>query len=72
MVEGTDNVRRFNGWMQVEWAGEPGYIQINGTVYKLQQGHWHSPSEHTINGKKSVCQALSLSPLSLCFSYIKC
>ncbi|KFK43123.1 hypothetical protein AALP_AA1G083400 [Arabis alpina] len=27
-------------------------ITINGTDYQLQQIHWHSPSEHTINGKR--------------------
>ncbi|KAF8042652.1 hypothetical protein BT93_A1096 [Corymbia citriodora subsp. variegata] len=27
-----------------------GSITINGTVYYLQQCHWHSPSEHTIDG----------------------
>ncbi|KAK3179690.1 hypothetical protein Dsin_033060 [Dipteronia sinensis] len=27
-------------------------ISINGTDYFLQQGHWHSPSEHTINGRR--------------------
>ncbi|KAK3179691.1 hypothetical protein Dsin_033061 [Dipteronia sinensis] len=29
-----------------------GTIKINGTDYFLQQGHWHSPSEHTINGRR--------------------
>ncbi|CAN8295040.1 unnamed protein product [Cochlearia groenlandica] len=29
-----------------------GSIKINDTKYELQQLHWHSPSEHTINGKK--------------------
>uniref|UniRef100_A0A565AM86 Alpha-carbonic anhydrase domain-containing protein n=1 Tax=Arabis nemorensis TaxID=586526 RepID=A0A565AM86_9BRAS len=27
-------------------------ITINDTEYQLQQLHWHSPSEHTINGKR--------------------
>ncbi|EOA37708.1 hypothetical protein CARUB_v10012428mg [Capsella rubella] len=31
-------------------------ITINGTEYKLQQIHWHSPSEHTINGKRFVLE----------------
>ncbi|WZZ56812.1 hypothetical protein YC2023_056919 [Brassica napus] len=31
-------------------------ITINGTVYQLQQLHWHSPSEHTINGKRFVLE----------------
>ena len=36
---------------QVQWdMGKVGSIKINGTEYFLQQAHWHSPSEHTING----------------------
>ncbi|CAD5312070.1 unnamed protein product [Arabidopsis thaliana] len=31
-------------------------ITINGTEYKLQQIHWHSPSEHTLNGKRFVLE----------------
>ncbi|KAG6631821.1 hypothetical protein CIPAW_13G116400 [Carya illinoinensis] len=38
--------------MKLEWEGGAGYIEINGTQYVLQQSHWHSPSEHTINGRK--------------------
>nr|UIE54579.1 Nec5 [Jaltomata herrerae] len=29
-----------------------GYLNINGTQYQLKQVHWHSPSEHTIDGKR--------------------
>ncbi|XP_010414580.1 PREDICTED: alpha carbonic anhydrase 2-like isoform X2 [Camelina sativa] len=29
-----------------------GSFKINGTEYKLLQLHWHSPSEHTVNGKR--------------------
>ncbi|XP_012828022.1 PREDICTED: alpha carbonic anhydrase 6-like [Erythranthe guttata] len=35
---------------QVEWRGDAGGVTINGTAYKLEQCHWHIPSEHTING----------------------
>ncbi|KAG6708100.1 hypothetical protein I3842_06G062900 [Carya illinoinensis] len=38
--------------MMLEWEGGAGYIEINGTQYVLQQSHWHSPSEHAINGRK--------------------
>ncbi|KAL0865259.1 hypothetical protein Bca101_044377 [Brassica carinata] len=31
-------------------------ITINGTEFQLQQLHWHSPSEHTINGKRFVLE----------------
>nr|KYP50034.1 hypothetical protein KK1_028189 [Cajanus cajan] len=34
----------------VNWTENAGYIIINGTQYQLIQCHWHSPSEHTING----------------------
>uniref|UniRef100_A0A1J3JIW3 Carbonic anhydrase n=1 Tax=Noccaea caerulescens TaxID=107243 RepID=A0A1J3JIW3_NOCCA len=29
-----------------------GSININGFQYELQQLHWHSPSEHTVNGRR--------------------
>ncbi|GMN24857.1 hypothetical protein TIFTF001_000726 [Ficus carica] len=39
--------------MMIKWtSGEAGYIDINGTQYLLQQCHWHSPSEHTVNGRR--------------------
>ncbi|KAH6755386.1 alpha carbonic anhydrase 2 [Perilla frutescens var. hirtella] len=37
--------------IQIQWFGEAGSIFINGTDYPLRQAHWHSPSEHTINGR---------------------
>ncbi|KAK7838492.1 alpha carbonic anhydrase 7 [Quercus suber] len=37
--------------MQLKWAsGVAGSIEIIDIVYYLQQCHWHSPSEHSING----------------------
>lgn len=39
---------------QVRWNGYAGKIIINGTDYKLLQCHWHSPSEHTLNGSRFV------------------
>ncbi|KAM7526175.1 hypothetical protein LguiA_016077 [Lonicera macranthoides] len=36
----------------VQWIGDAGSIQINGTDYPLRQAHWHSPSEHSINGRR--------------------
>ncbi|KAI4334371.1 hypothetical protein L6164_019071 [Bauhinia variegata] len=36
----------------LEWADGAGYLVINGTNYVLQQCHWHSPSEHSIDGKR--------------------
>ncbi|XP_021624324.2 alpha carbonic anhydrase 4 [Manihot esculenta] len=36
----------------VRWKEDAGKIKINGTVFKLVQCHWHSPSEHIINGSR--------------------
>ncbi|KAG5553503.1 hypothetical protein RHGRI_011394 [Rhododendron griersonianum] len=39
--------------ISLQWVfREAGSININGTEYFLQQGHWHSPSEHSINGRR--------------------
>lgn len=38
--------------MQLQWHGGAGTLLINGTEYVLKQCHWHSPSEHTINGER--------------------
>ncbi|GMJ02971.1 alpha carbonic anhydrase 2 [Hibiscus trionum] len=37
----------------VKWPDcDAGSIMINGTDYPLKQAHWHSPSEHTIDGRR--------------------
>ncbi|GMN39249.1 hypothetical protein TIFTF001_008475 [Ficus carica] len=39
--------------ISVQWdIGKAGSIKINGTEYFLHQAHWHSPSEHTVNGRR--------------------
>ncbi|XP_010050537.2 alpha carbonic anhydrase 7 [Eucalyptus grandis] len=39
--------------ISLQWdLGSAGSIKINGTRHFLQQFHWHSPSEHTINGRR--------------------
>eukprot|EP01097_Dermamoeba_algensis_P009907 TRINITY_DN7131_c0_g1_i1.p1 TRINITY_DN7131_c0_g1~~TRINITY_DN7131_c0_g1_i1.p1 ORF type:complete len:274 (+),score=45.24 TRINITY_DN7131_c0_g1_i1:156-977(+) len=39
--------------ISLQWdIGKAGSIMINGTEYFLHQCHWHSPSEHTVNGRK--------------------
>ncbi|XP_022767266.1 alpha carbonic anhydrase 7-like [Durio zibethinus] len=39
--------------ISLQWLNQDaGSIKINGTEYFLQQAHWHSPSEHTINGRR--------------------
>lgn len=40
--------------LQLEWEGDAGSIRINGTEYALKQAHWHSPSEHSINGRRYI------------------
>jgi carbonic anhydrase len=38
--------------MVLRWVGGAGHININGKRFQLQQAHWHSPSEHTLNGQR--------------------
>ncbi|CAL9765492.1 unnamed protein product [Musa acuminata subsp. burmannicoides] len=38
--------------IMLKWEDEAGGIWINGTEYGLKQMHWHSPSEHTIDGRR--------------------
>ncbi|KAF8042649.1 hypothetical protein BT93_A1093 [Corymbia citriodora subsp. variegata] len=39
--------------ISLQWdVGSVGSIKLNGTDYFLHQCHWHSPSEHTINGRR--------------------
>uniref|UniRef100_A0A2C9V8B8 Carbonic anhydrase n=1 Tax=Manihot esculenta TaxID=3983 RepID=A0A2C9V8B8_MANES len=39
--------------ISLQWEGyNAGSVEINGNEYFLEQCHWHSPSEHTINGRR--------------------
>ncbi|KAK3043040.1 hypothetical protein RJ639_002608 [Escallonia herrerae] len=40
--------------MQLQWAGDAGSIHINDREYHLRRAHWHSPSEHSINGRRNI------------------
>ncbi|XP_058005250.1 alpha carbonic anhydrase 7-like [Hevea brasiliensis] len=37
--------------MELEWENGAGTLEINGIEYVLKQCHWHTPSEHTIDGR---------------------
>ncbi|KAJ0020680.1 hypothetical protein Pint_32132 [Pistacia integerrima] len=43
--------------MMLKWEEGAGTLEINGTEYILNQVHWHSPSEHTLNGKRFDLEA---------------
>nr|GMD12530.1 bifunctional monodehydroascorbate reductase and carbonic anhydrase nectarin-3-like [Ipomoea batatas] len=36
--------------MMLSWPLGRGFLSINGVSYSFRQVHWHSPSEHVING----------------------
>ncbi|GER45440.1 carbonic anhydrase [Striga asiatica] len=38
--------------IEIEWLGDAGSLIINGTNYPLRSAHWHTPSEHTIHGRR--------------------
>ncbi|KAG0485875.1 hypothetical protein HPP92_009954 [Vanilla planifolia] len=38
--------------IMVRWEADAGGLWINGTEYRLQQLHWHVPSEHTVDGRR--------------------
>nr|XP_043610899.1 alpha carbonic anhydrase 7-like [Erigeron canadensis] len=38
--------------IMLKWEGNAGSISVYDTEYILKQAHWHSPSEHTINGRR--------------------
>uniref|UniRef100_A0A0E0CLI4 Carbonic anhydrase n=1 Tax=Oryza meridionalis TaxID=40149 RepID=A0A0E0CLI4_9ORYZ len=44
----VDNV--FN--IALRYNDTAGTVKVDGKKYKLRQLHWHSPSEHTINGQR--------------------
>ncbi|CAH1441635.1 unnamed protein product [Lactuca virosa] len=38
--------------LMLRWVQGAGHIHINRTKYQLNQLHWHTPTEHTINGRR--------------------
>eukprot|EP00253_Pinus_taeda_P031359 PITA_31359 len=39
-------------YLMVSWPSGAGTIRVNGSNFTLFQCHWHSPSEHAINGRR--------------------
>ncbi|WVZ92543.1 hypothetical protein U9M48_038594 [Paspalum notatum var. saurae] len=42
--------------IMVRFSGDAGSVWINGTSYALKQMHWHSPSEHTVGGRRRAME----------------
>ncbi|KAH9674577.1 Carbonic anhydrase [Citrus sinensis] len=40
----------------VHYEGKAGELNINGKKYVYKQMHWHTPSEHTINGERFAAE----------------
>lgn len=40
----------------MEWEDGTGGYWVNDTEYTLKQLHWHTPSEHTLNGKRFAAE----------------
>ncbi|KAL6647473.1 hypothetical protein ACP70R_014910 [Stipagrostis hirtigluma subsp. patula] len=38
--------------IMVRFQGNAGSLVINGTAYDLRQVHWHTPAEHTVDGRR--------------------
>ncbi|KAH6819362.1 alpha carbonic anhydrase 4 [Perilla frutescens var. frutescens] len=38
--------------IMIEWKGYAGGAILSGTMYNLLQCHWHTPSEHTVGGRR--------------------
>ncbi|WVZ79423.1 hypothetical protein U9M48_027003 [Paspalum notatum var. saurae] len=38
--------------IMVRFNSDPGGVVVDGVAYRLRQMHWHSPSEHAINGRR--------------------
>ncbi|XP_006659489.1 alpha carbonic anhydrase 7-like [Oryza brachyantha] len=38
--------------IMVRFDGDAGSVVINGTAYYLRQLHWHSPTEHSVDGRR--------------------
>ncbi|KAI9119196.1 hypothetical protein K1719_009871 [Acacia pycnantha] len=48
----TASILNRGHYIMVNWEADAGSITIDGTQFSLRGAHWHSPSEHLINGKR--------------------
>lgn len=39
-------------YIMVKWSNSAGTIRVKGKNFTLMQCHWHSPAEHTVNGRR--------------------
>lgn len=46
----------FNIGMQYQYVGNVGVLILDGKNFTLMQMHWHSPSEHRIDGKRFAAE----------------
>lgn len=46
--------------LQVQWTSVngAGTFTVNGTQFVLRQVHWHSPTEHAINGTRLISKPI--------------
>lgn len=48
-----------DGWIQLEWDGDAGYLKIDSTQYSLKQMYWHYPSEHQIDSTRYIYSVIN-------------
>lgn len=41
-------------YLQIKYGDNAGSLIVDGKTYNFKQMHWHSPSEHTIDGIQYV------------------
>uniref|UniRef100_A0A0D9X8S5 Carbonic anhydrase n=1 Tax=Leersia perrieri TaxID=77586 RepID=A0A0D9X8S5_9ORYZ len=46
------NITNLGYEIEVEFTANPGRLVTSGKTYQLKQLHWHSPSEHTVDGRR--------------------
>lgn len=49
---GVKDLHNFVCVMQIEYPDHTGWVTVDEKQYNLKQMHWHSPSEHRINGDR--------------------